>query len=212
MPARNENCTGRLRVIEAEDRQELRDEILSCAGVSTHARRFKLRFSSAKSSLTQSPIATRTASGKSFEEASTVFADPRAVTIYDPVHSDEEDRYIALGESQRQRLLVVVFTDRMTESNGCRRAWVRSVASGCRFSSPPPDLKRSLSEGRKRGRVSFLVSSPSSGSSWDGPENEALNPGRAAVRSAAPTRPHQRASHAPLNDAPPSTPLPSPHG
>jgi uncharacterized DUF497 family protein len=35
-----------------------------------------------------------------------------AVTIYDPVHSDEEDRYIALGESQRQRLLVVVFTDR----------------------------------------------------------------------------------------------------
>jgi hypothetical protein len=41
-----------------------------------------------------------------------VFADPLAVTIYDPVHSDEEDRYIALGESQRQRLLVVVFTDR----------------------------------------------------------------------------------------------------
>lgn len=50
--------------------------------------------------------------GVTFEEASTVFSDPRSVTIYDPVHSDEEDRYITLGESQRRRLLVVVVTDR----------------------------------------------------------------------------------------------------
>jgi len=50
--------------------------------------------------------------GVSFEEASTVFADPLALTIYDPLHSDEEDRYVALGESERRRLLVVVFTDR----------------------------------------------------------------------------------------------------
>ena len=50
--------------------------------------------------------------GVTFEEASTVFADPLSVTIYDPVHSEDEDRYIALGESQRRRLLVVVFTDR----------------------------------------------------------------------------------------------------
>jgi len=50
--------------------------------------------------------------GVSFEEASTVFADPLALTIYDPVHSEEENRYVALGESQRRRLLVVVFTDR----------------------------------------------------------------------------------------------------
>jgi uncharacterized protein len=50
--------------------------------------------------------------GVTFEEASTVFADPLLVTIYDPVHSEDEDRYIALGESQRRRLLVVVFTDR----------------------------------------------------------------------------------------------------
>ncbi len=47
-----------------------------------------------------------------FEEASTVFADPLSITIYDPVHSDDEDRYVVLGESQRRRLLVVVFTDR----------------------------------------------------------------------------------------------------
>ena len=50
--------------------------------------------------------------GVSFEEASTVFADPLAVTIHDPLHSDEEDRYVTLGQSQRRRLLVVVFTDR----------------------------------------------------------------------------------------------------
>ncbi|MCO6454360.1 MAG: BrnT family toxin [Pirellulaceae bacterium] len=50
--------------------------------------------------------------GVTFEEASTVFADPLSLTIYDPIHSDDEDRYITLGESQRGRLLVVVFTDR----------------------------------------------------------------------------------------------------
>lgn len=50
--------------------------------------------------------------GVSFEEASTVFADPLAPTIDDPLHSEEEDRYVILGESQRRRLLVVVFTER----------------------------------------------------------------------------------------------------
>lgn len=50
--------------------------------------------------------------GVSFEEASTVFGDPMARTIHDPAHSDEEDRYVILGESHRQRLLVVAFTDR----------------------------------------------------------------------------------------------------
>jgi len=50
--------------------------------------------------------------GVSFEEASTVFRDPLARTIDDPLHSDEEDRFVTLGESQRRRLLVVAFTDR----------------------------------------------------------------------------------------------------
>ena len=50
--------------------------------------------------------------GVTFEEANTVFADPLSVTIYDPVPSEDEDRYVTLGESQRRRLLVVVFTDR----------------------------------------------------------------------------------------------------
>jgi uncharacterized DUF497 family protein len=50
--------------------------------------------------------------GVSFPDASTVFADPLARTIHDPLHSDEEDRFAILGESERGRLLVVVFTDR----------------------------------------------------------------------------------------------------
>jgi uncharacterized protein len=50
--------------------------------------------------------------GVSFDEASTVFADPLARTIHDPQHSDEEDRFVIVGESHRQTLLVVVFTDR----------------------------------------------------------------------------------------------------
>lgn len=48
----------------------------------------------------------------SFEEACTVFGDPLARTIPDPLHSGEEYRFVLLGESQRRRLLVVVFTER----------------------------------------------------------------------------------------------------
>jgi uncharacterized DUF497 family protein len=50
--------------------------------------------------------------GVSFDEAMTVFSDPLANTIYDPDHSDDEDRYISLGLSSEGRLLVVSFTDR----------------------------------------------------------------------------------------------------
>jgi hypothetical protein len=50
--------------------------------------------------------------GVSFEEVSTVFGDPLSRTIHDPLHSEEEDRFVTLGESQRRRLLVVAFTDR----------------------------------------------------------------------------------------------------
>jgi uncharacterized DUF497 family protein len=48
----------------------------------------------------------------SFREASTVFGDPLSLTQYDPDHSDDEDRYITMGESSDGRLLVVSHTDR----------------------------------------------------------------------------------------------------
>ncbi len=44
----------------------------------------------------------------SFEEASSVFYDPLAKVGHDPDHSDEEDRAILIGHSQRSNLLFVV--------------------------------------------------------------------------------------------------------
>ena len=35
-----------------------------------------------------------------------------ALTIPDPLHSDQEDRFIVLGMSIRRRVLVIVFTER----------------------------------------------------------------------------------------------------
>jgi uncharacterized DUF497 family protein len=43
----------------------------------------------------------------SFEEAKTVFYDPKAKIIYDPDHSKEEDRFIILGLSKALNLLIV---------------------------------------------------------------------------------------------------------
>ena len=43
----------------------------------------------------------------SFEEAKTVFYDDEALVIDDPEHSQEEERFIILGLSQKTNLLVV---------------------------------------------------------------------------------------------------------
>ena len=48
----------------------------------------------------------------SFSEASTVFGDDFAVTVPDPDHSKDEDRYITIGRSNRNRLLMIAHTDR----------------------------------------------------------------------------------------------------
>jgi hypothetical protein len=48
----------------------------------------------------------------SFKEAATVFGDPLAVTVHDPDHSSEEDRYITVGMSDHLRLIIVSHVDR----------------------------------------------------------------------------------------------------
>jgi len=48
----------------------------------------------------------------SFDEAKTVFDDPLYVDFYDPDHSDEEHRYIMIGMSLKNRLLLVAYTER----------------------------------------------------------------------------------------------------
>lgn len=60
----------------------------------------------------------------SFDEATTVFIDPFSITISNPGHSADEQRYIDLGSSDKGRVLVVVYTER--DSNiriiSCRKA------------------------------------------------------------------------------------------
>lgn len=50
--------------------------------------------------------------GVSFEEAGTAFRDTLSLVIYDPLHSEEEERFVLLGNSYKDRLLVVVHTVR----------------------------------------------------------------------------------------------------
>ena len=50
--------------------------------------------------------------GVTFEQASYVFADPFALNKFDEEHSDYEDRWIILGKSLNQTLLLVVHTFR----------------------------------------------------------------------------------------------------
>lgn len=50
--------------------------------------------------------------GVTFEEASTVFSDPLSITIGDPDHSEEEFRFLTIGISVHNRIIVVIHTDR----------------------------------------------------------------------------------------------------
>jgi len=50
--------------------------------------------------------------GVSFEKAKTVFADPLYIDFYDPDHSEDEERYLIVGESNQGHLLIVSYTER----------------------------------------------------------------------------------------------------
>ena len=62
--------------------------------------------------------------GVTFEEAKTIFNDPFAMTVSDPDHSDEEERWLDIGLSAEGRLLVVWYTERSERIRiiGSRRA------------------------------------------------------------------------------------------
>ena len=47
-----------------------------------------------------------------FHEAATVFGDPLAVTFSDPDHSVDEERYLTLGLSRLNRLVIISHTQR----------------------------------------------------------------------------------------------------
>lgn len=50
--------------------------------------------------------------GVDFEDAATVFLDPLLLVQPDMEHSQEEDRWIAIGRSMKDLLLVVIHTDK----------------------------------------------------------------------------------------------------
>jgi hypothetical protein len=47
-----------------------------------------------------------------FDEATTVFRDSNALSIFDPGHSETEDRWATMGISEKGRLLIVTHTFR----------------------------------------------------------------------------------------------------
>lgn len=48
--------------------------------------------------------------GISFEQATSVFRDPKALALFDEEHSENEDRWVTLGRSDREDLLVIIHT------------------------------------------------------------------------------------------------------
>ena len=62
--------------------------------------------------------------GVSFEEGITVFHDPLSISIDDPDHSANEQRYIDIGSSEIGRILVVSYTERGRNIRiiSCRKA------------------------------------------------------------------------------------------
>ncbi len=48
--------------------------------------------------------------GVAFDEAATIFKDSKILSIFDPDHSETEDRWITMGISEKGRLLILIHT------------------------------------------------------------------------------------------------------
>jgi uncharacterized DUF497 family protein len=62
--------------------------------------------------------------GVSFDEGATIFDDPLVATMFDPLHSSKEERFVAIGMSIEGNLLVVAYTERDERFRliSCRKA------------------------------------------------------------------------------------------
>ena len=58
--------------------------------------------------------------GISFEQASTIFLDPRMIAVFDSEHSEHEDRWATIGIDRNGILLVVVHTFQQLDADCCR--------------------------------------------------------------------------------------------
>ena len=61
-------------------------------------------------------ISNKRKHGISFEEAMTAFADEHAQIYDDEEHSNDEDRFILIGQSEKSRLLMVCHCYRESET------------------------------------------------------------------------------------------------
>jgi len=64
--------------------------------------------------------------GVAFDEAATIFRDSKALSIFDPEHSETEDRWITMGISEKGRFLIVNHTFR--EESG-EQVTIRIISS-----------------------------------------------------------------------------------
>ena len=55
-----------------------------------------------------------------FEQASTIFLDPRMIAVFDIEHSEYEDRWATIGLDRNGILLVVVHTFQQLDADCCR--------------------------------------------------------------------------------------------
>ncbi len=65
----------------------------------------------------------------SFDEGKTIFTDPFLITLPDEEHSEKEDRFISIGTSKNEKILLVVHLEKqLTTKNiliriiSCRKA------------------------------------------------------------------------------------------
>jgi len=58
--------------------------------------------------------------GIAFEQASTIFLDPRMISVFDTEHSEHEDRWATIGIDRNGILLVVVHTFQHLDADCCR--------------------------------------------------------------------------------------------
>jgi uncharacterized DUF497 family protein len=63
----------------------------------------------------------------SFEQATSVFRDPRAISVFDEEHAEEEERWVTLGATTQGTVMVVIHTFR--ELGGKDEATLRIISA-----------------------------------------------------------------------------------
>ena len=55
-----------------------------------------------------------------FEQASSIFLDPKTITVFDDEHSENENRWATMGIDKNGSLLIVIHTFQQIDNNCCK--------------------------------------------------------------------------------------------